>query len=99
MSARVVLSTNAVSDLHAIVDYISIGNERRGHSFVEELNVRIASKLSIFPESGVEFGKLRYVVFGNYVAIHDYDSDQNLVTIAMVTEGHRNWRKQFEEPS
>ena len=47
----------------------------------------------------MKFGKLRYVVFGNYVAIYDYDSDQNLVTIAMVTEGHRNWRKQFEEPS
>ena len=99
MGARVAFSTNAVSDLHAIVDCISIGNERRGQSFAQELSLRIVRKLSIFPESGATIGKHRYLVFGNHVAIYDYVADQNLVTIAMVTEGHGNWRKQFEEPT
>lgn len=41
--------------------------------FVQELSVRIVSKLSIFPESGVKIGKLRYV-FGGYVEIYDLRS-------------------------
>jgi plasmid stabilization system protein ParE len=97
MSAKVVFSKNAIADLNAIIDFISIDNERRGSSFVEELSARIVHKLSVFPESGVRIGDLRYVVFGSYVALYAYDAGSRIVTVAMVTEGHRNWRQQFEE--
>lgn len=97
MSAKVVFSTNAIADLHAIIDFISIDNERRGSSFVEDISAGIVRKLSVFPESGVRIGNLRYVVFGSYVALYSYDADSKIVTVAMVTEGHRNWQAQFED--
>lgn len=99
MSATVVFSDRAVSDLNAIVDYISIGNERRGNSFVRELSSRIVNKLSIVPESGIKIGEFRYAPFNRYVALYSYDATIGVVTIVMVMEGHRNWRQQFEEPS
>jgi plasmid stabilization system protein ParE len=99
MSAKVVFSKNAASDLDAIVDFISIDNERRGSSFVQELSARIVEKLSVFTESGTAVAGLRYTTFGRYVAIYAYDAGSQVATITMVTEGHGNWRKQFEEPS
>lgn len=96
MSTRVYFTANAVSDVHAIIDAISVDDEKRGELFVRELSLRTAAKLAAFPQADPTIGEFRYAFLDRYVLLYKYDSWMDAVTVFMIVENHRNWRKQFD---
>lgn len=37
------------------------------------------------------------MVMGHYVVVYRVDGDAQIVTVLLVTEGHRNWRRLIDE--
>jgi len=99
MTTRIVFTAAAREDLRRIAEYIAVDNPRRARTFVAELRSRLEAKLSAFPASGPMIGTFRYSVFGQYVAIYRQQEKPGSVSVIMVTEGHRDWRRMIEDPS
>lgn len=85
MDFKVFLSSNALSDLERIVDYVALDNtvaaERMGNQLLDA-----ALSLTIFPERGrvvPEFGRplLREIVFRSYRIIYRVNSTDNSLEI------------------
>lgn len=96
MTFGVVLTPHAEADLLTITEYIALENPARARSFVQDLRDRFTRKLSLFPFSGVSVGKVRYAIFARYVVVHTVDETARIVTVVLVTEGHRDWRRLLE---
>jgi len=96
MRYEVIFSATADADFDSILHHIAADNPSRAISFVDELRKRAVDFLSIMPRGGTAVGNHRYMAAGNYVVVYLVDEDAGVVTVAMVTEGHRNWRAMFD---
>ncbi|APH73702.1 type II toxin-antitoxin system RelE/ParE family toxin [Aquibium oceanicum] len=99
MSFLVLFSRESEQDLANIVDYIARDNPHRAHTFVDELRAHVEEKLSTYPASGPPIGIRRYVVFGNYIIVYRVEESEKIVHVQVIVEGHRNWRRAFENPA
>jgi plasmid stabilization system protein ParE len=96
-SFRVSFSNEASADVDSILHYIAKDSPVTALRFVDSLEERIVHLLSSTPLAGRRVGKARYFVFGGYIAAYLVDEDLSTVTVALIAEGHRLWRKDLEE--
>jgi plasmid stabilization system protein ParE len=89
---RVLFTEHADADFDSISDFIAADNPRRALSFVAELQERSVAFLSTTPNAGTRVGDQRFAVFGRYIAVYHVDDEERLVTVMIVSEGHRDWQ-------
>ncbi len=99
MTSRVVFTVGAREDLRAIAAYIAKDSPTRARTFAGSLRGRLEERLAAFPDSGPVIGRYRYLVLGQYVAIYRKSESHGPVSVVMVTEGHRDWRRMIEDIS
>jgi toxin ParE1/3/4 len=97
MDCIVRFSENADADFDGILHFIAQDNPLRAISFVDELRVRAVNALEAFPNAGKPFGSARMLSFGNYVILYRVDEAAKIVTVILVTEGHRDWQDLLED--
>lgn len=88
---RVLFTEHADAYFDNISDFIAADNPRRALSFVTELQERSVAFLSTTPNAGTRIGDQRFAVFGRYIAVYRVNDDERLVTVMIVSEGHRDW--------
>jgi toxin ParE1/3/4 len=97
MSYQLVVTPDALNDFVEIAAYIAADSPTRARTFIEELRARMETSLRSFPNAGRRFGDLRLYTAGNYIAAYQVDDDAMIVTIILVTEGHRDWQELLED--
>lgn len=90
-------AASADTDFDSIQDYIARENPIRAITFVQELRDKSFRLLSEAPNAGAAIGLRRYIVHGRYVVIYTVDETRRVVTVTLVTEGHRDWRRMLED--
>jgi plasmid stabilization system protein ParE len=93
----VLFTEHAEADFDDISDFIAADNPRRALSFVTELQERSIAFLSATPNAGTRVGEQRFAVFGRYVAVYHVDDEERIVTVMIVSEGHRDWKKLLKD--
>jgi len=99
MTYQVYFTKQADSDIDDIVDYIAQDSPENAVQFIDKLQKRVESMLSIAPYGGLSCGDAHYFSFENYVVVYDIDDINQSVYVLMVSEGHRQWRIIFSEQS
>jgi plasmid stabilization system protein ParE len=94
---RVLFTGHADADFDSISDFIAADNPQRALSFVTELHERTVAFLSATPNAGTRVGDQRFAVFGRYIAVYDVDDEERIVTVMIVSEGHRDWQKLLKD--
>jgi plasmid stabilization system protein ParE len=89
---RVLFTEHADADFDGISDFIAEDNPRRALSFVTELQEQSVTFLSTTPNAGTRVGDERFAVFGRYIAVYHVDDEERIVTVMIVSEGHRDWQ-------
>ena len=92
MSYRVNFTELADHDLDDILDYIAQDNPVNAINFIDQLEERITKTLGIFPNGGNRYRSSRYLSFDNNVVVYDVDELSKIVSILLITEGHRQWK-------
>ena len=99
MTYQVYFTKQADTDIDEIIDYIAQDSLDNAFIFIDQLQRRITSTLSVMPLGGATCGDARYLSFGNYVVVYDVDESNKAVYVLLVMEGHKQWKVIFEERS
>ncbi len=99
MSYSIRFTPIADNDFDDILHFIAADNPARAISFVEDLHIRTAEVLSMFPNSGKSTGNCRMISLEGYVIVYQVDDRSKAVYVLMVTEGQSDWQEILSERS
>lgn len=97
MAYQVYFTRQSDSDINEILDYIAQDSQENAIRFINRLQQRIETVLSIAPHGGLSCGDANYFSFENYVVVYDIDETNKSVYVLMVSEGHKQWQLIFSE--
>jgi plasmid stabilization system protein ParE len=94
---EVLFTDHAEADFDDIADFIAADNPHKALSFVAALHDRTVAFLSVTPNAGTRVEGQRFTVFGRYVIVYRVDDEAGVVTVIIVSEGHRDWQRLLED--
>ena len=89
-------SQAADGDFDDILHFIAKDGPANAVALVDRLERRVRSLLAANPDAGRVVNRFRYFVFDGYVVVYEIDLASQQVTVVLLTEGHRNWRRVLE---
>ena len=96
MSYQIRFTKGADQDIDDILDFIAQDSVENAIKFIDNLETRIEKVLSTFPAGGIRYKTARYFAFDNYIVVYDIDEKVKMVSILLITEGHRQWKTVLE---
>lgn len=90
---KVIFAPEVDAAILDLIDYVDVGDIPAVLDFIEQLQRRLASTLSTFPEGGSRFqGHVRMFTVKRYTFLYEYHGELNEVHVLDMKAPGRDWR-------
>jgi plasmid stabilization system protein ParE len=94
MNYTILFTHDAVADFNNISDFIAQDNPYRALTFIDELQKRTKTTLSLAPYAGQIYKeKTRYIILSEYVVLYETEDSNKTVNILRIIHSLTNWNK------
>lgn len=94
MDYTILFTHDAVADFNNISDFIAQGNPYRALTFIDELQKRTITTLSLTPYAGrVYKEKTRFIILRSYVVLYEIEDSNKTVHILRIINSRTDWNK------